>query len=238
VLARLEYSWRLPREEEEKPSEKGGFLYDLLRTIRTWLEKAGDALERFIQWLAELLEKLFSGGKAESAAASRKVPGSVFLYLLIFTGAAGAALIIQKMFLSGSKDDDTRPRNGSVKTADLEDENILASDLPENEWMAMARDLLERGDMRLAIRAMYLASLAHLADMGIISLARHKTDREYEKELALRGEVLSEITSAFKDLTGVFERSWYGMHTISQQTLEFFIRRHGEVMADGAQPLG
>jgi hypothetical protein len=138
------------------------------------------------------------------------------------------------MFRSRWGDDVIQTREPSVITADLEDENILASDLPENEWMAMAREHLDQGEVRLGIRALYLASLAHLAERGSITLARHKTDREYERELMLRGEILSEITSAFTDLTGIFERTWYGMHAISHQTLDFFIQRHKEVMTDGA----
>ena len=97
----------------------------------------------------------------------------------------------------------------------------------------MARPLLADGEVRLGVRAMYLASLAHLASRGIISLARHKTDREYERELASRGQVLRELTSAFTDITGIFERVWYGMHAIEQQTLDFFRERHREVMTDG-----
>lgn len=234
VLSRLEYSWRLPRVKEEGSSEKRGFLYDLLQTIGNWLKKAGDALERFSQWLMDLLKKLFPGGKTESEETSGGIPGSLILYLLIFAGAVGAALIIQKIFHSRSQDEPGKTPSPTLATTDLEDENIMASDLPENEWMAMAKDLLDRGEVRLGIRAMYLASLAHLAEKGIISLARHKTDREYERELALRGEVLAGITSAFTDLTGIFERTWYGMHTVSNQTLEFYINRHGEVIADAS----
>jgi len=45
---------------------------------------------------------------------------------------------------------------------DLADENIRADQLPEDGWTKLARELLERGEFRLAMRAFYLASLAHL----------------------------------------------------------------------------
>jgi hypothetical protein len=194
-----------------------------------------ESMEGFFQWLEELLKKLFPGKSIDpEEKTSGGVLDSAFLYLLLFAGAAGAALVLQKMFRAKPKDEEARVPEPSTTSADLEDESILASDLPENEWITIAHDLLERGEVRLGLRAMYLAALAHLADRGIISLARHKTDREYERELASRGESLKEITSAFKDLTGVFEKAWYGMHATSSEALEFFIKRHQEVMTDGA----
>ena len=235
VLTRLEYSWRLPRDLQEEDTEPSGFLYDMLKTVGKWLEKATQAVDRFLEWLGETLRKLFQGRGGDT---TEKVPespaGSMILYILIFAGAVGAVLIIQKMFLPRPREEEIPTGGPSVTTADLTDENILASDLPENEWMAMARELLDRGEVRLGIRALYLASLAHLAEGGIITLARHKTDREYEMEMVSRGEVLSGITAAFKDITGIFERSWYGMHSVPDHTLDHFKRRHTEVMTHGA----
>ncbi|MGD8352818.1 MAG: DUF4129 domain-containing protein, partial [Pseudomonadota bacterium] len=233
VLTRLEYSWRLPREKQDAASEPRGFLYDLFRTLLDWAEKAADSIDRFMQWLVDLLNKLFPGGNGQSRDdSSGGLAGPILLYILIFAGAAACAVILGRL-LGKKKDDEAQSiADPSVTAADLEDEDLLASDLPENEWLALARELLEKGEVRLGLRAMYLASLAHLAAKGIISLARHKTDREYIRELSSRGEVLQEVTSAFDDITGIFERAWYGMHYIEQQTLDYFSTRHREIMND------
>lgn len=145
VLARLEYSWRLPRNTQEEQAEPEGFLHDLFRALENWLEKAADSLEAFFQWLEDLFRKLFPGNGTETEEeTSGGVLDSAFLYLLLFAGAAGAALVLQKMFRTRAKDEEIQAQEPTKTSADLEDENILASDLPENEWMAMARDLLDR----------------------------------------------------------------------------------------------
>jgi len=236
VLSRLEYSWRLPRESPQEDTGPGGGIRDILRTWTVWIQRAAEAVDGFFQRLGDLIRKLFPGGRDSSGETSGGSAGSSILYILLFAGAAVSALIVQKLFRKQPDDADVSMAAPEVKGTDLTDENTLASDLPENEWMNLARDLLDKGEERLGIRAMYLAALAHLAARGIISLARHKTDREYEKELASRGEFLSGITSAFRDLRGIFERAWYGMHDTSRQTMEIFLQRHQEVMRDGTHP--
>ena len=43
----------------------------------------------------------------------------------------------------------------------------MASQLPEDAWLKLAREMVEKGDLRLAVRAMYLAMLAHLGLAGV-----------------------------------------------------------------------
>jgi hypothetical protein len=65
-----------------------------------------------------------------------------------------------------------------TSTPNVADENIGADQLPEDGWMKLARELLERGEFRLALRAFYLATLAHLAERNLITLAKFKSNRE------------------------------------------------------------
>jgi hypothetical protein len=105
---------------------------------------------------------------------------------------------------------------------DLADDDVDARELPEDGWLAMARDLLEKGHMRLALRALYLATLACLADHELITIARFKSDRDYERELQRRAHAMPGIFAAFVKNRLMFERIWYGMHKATAQNVEAF----------------
>ena len=78
---------------------------------------------------------------------------------------------------------------------------------------------------RLALRAFYLANLAHLASRRLISLAKFKSNRDYERELRRRGHSFPGLLSMFGDNVLVFDRIWYGMHEINQELVQQFLAR-------------
>src|SRR6516165_5628952 len=82
---------------------------------------------------------------------------------------------------------------------DVSDEGVGAELLPADGWVRMARDLLDRGEFRLAMRAFYLASLADLAHRNLVSIARFKSNREYENELRRRSHAVPELLPVFTD---------------------------------------
>src|SRR2546423_5252771 len=104
------------------------------------------------------------------------------------------------------------PAQAIQPAPDLTDENVAADQLPEDGWTKLGRELLERGELRLALRAFYLASLAHLAGRHLISLAKFKSNHDYERELRRRGHSFPELLSLFGENVQVFDRIWYGMH--------------------------
>jgi hypothetical protein len=85
--------------------------------------------------------------------------------------------------------------------------------------------------MRLALRALYLGCLAHLARRGIITIAKYKSNHDYEKELRHKTAESSELISAFSNNIATFESIWYGMHDISQETFADFNENHKRIMA-------
>jgi hypothetical protein len=107
-------------------------------------------------------------------------------------------------------------------TPDLADESVAADQLPEDAWTKLARELLERGEFRLAMRAFYLASLAHLAKRDLIGIARFKSNRDYEKELVRRGHAIPHLLPVFRDNVSTFERIWYGVHEVNRELVHQF----------------
>jgi hypothetical protein len=115
-------------------------------------------------------------------------------------------------------------------TPDLEDEDTTADDLPANRWLDLARELAEKGSLRLAIRAFYLAILADLADHKLITIETFKSNRDYEMELHRRAHQKEGLLPAFSKSREIFERVWYGMYKISRPDLDNFSAIQKRVM--------
>ncbi|HYP09591.1 MAG TPA: DUF4129 domain-containing protein [Bryobacteraceae bacterium] len=100
---------------------------------------------------------------------------------------------------------------------DLSDDSVTPDQLPTNEWLQMADEFLRGGNTRLAARAVYLAALSQLDGEKLITLGRHKTNLEYQRELARRARSAPHVSSGFRAIADVFERSWYGQHSVEQE---------------------
>jgi hypothetical protein len=236
VMNKLEYRWRLPQVDHDEPkAESGGFLAQTLRTVRQWLSQALQWLKKALEWLADWLRKL---APADQAKPSSSWPGfgSVQLWLGMALGvvviAAAAGLWRQRKRKKEATRGATQAEPTIIVTPDLADENISASDLPVARWLALARDLLARGELRLGLRALYLAGLAQLADRNWLTIARYKSNRDYEHELRRRAHAFPGLIHSFSQNVVVLERVWYGMHEIRRDTLEQFLANHKRIMAD------
>jgi hypothetical protein len=115
----------------------------------------------------------------------------------------------------------------------LADESLGAEQLPEDRWTKLARELLDRGELRLALRAFYLATLAHLAERNLISLAKFKSNRDYERELRRRGHSFPDLLALFGENVTVFDRAWYGWHEINGELVSRFAANVERIKAGG-----
>ena len=114
----------------------------------------------------------------------------------------------------------------TIETVDLTSEDIVATQLPEDEWMKLAREQISKGDGRLAIRALFLASLANLGDEELLRIARFKSNRDYLRELSRKARKWDSLKDAFETNTRLFERAWYGWHEVEKDTVETFLSNH------------
>jgi hypothetical protein len=104
----------------------------------------------------------------------------------------------------------------------LNDTDLQADQQPLDQWLQLARDLMARQDFRLALRAFYLASLAHLAERSLISIQRGKSNQDYARELRRKTRATPELMEVFAQNMGVFERTWYGQYQVDRSILEQF----------------
>jgi hypothetical protein len=129
---------------------------------------------------------------------------------------------------------DRRPRRvtGDVAVTpapDITREDLVATALPEEGWLNLARELMEKGELRLALRALYLATLACLARQELITIAKYKSDREYELELRRHSHTQPHLAGVFAENRVLFECAWYGLHEVTPGIMERFSRNQESI---------
>ena len=220
TIAQPEFRWRMPREElgatargSAEDSAVYRFVRRAFRTLGKWWKSFWDWLEKMLPQGSVPSRKFDSG----TGSWSRGVL-EICLVVLSLALLALLGMKIRAYYLRAR----TRPRPSSTVRPDLADEAVTADQLPEDEWLQIARDLIGKGEWRLALRALFLAGLAHLSKREMIALARHKSNRDYESELCRRAPAEQALQDAFRRNRHDVERAWYGRHQVSEKILENF----------------
>ncbi len=213
VLQQREYAWRTSRREMPEAGQQSGWAASVWKWI---VEKVQNARETIRDWLNKR-RNLEAGGGGWSG-----FPAQGLVYLLI------AALVVIGVWVLWShlkqQPAKTIEAQPLPSLPDLESEDVAADQLPEDGWLDLMRKSLAEGQRRLALRAAYLASLAHLGHRELLTIARHKSNREYSRELQRRARSREALLAAFGENMEVFERAWYGNHEVSDNALEQFTR--------------
>ena len=102
----------------------------------------------------------------------------------------------------------------------------IGEDQSADDLFGEAERLAREGDVRGAIRKGYVALLCELSDRKLIGLARHKTNRDYLRDVRSRREIYERMNG----LTGKFERHWYGGQTARPDDWEEFRQNCGETL--------
>jgi hypothetical protein len=215
------YTWRMPREKAAETGADMGpirrFFEKISKLIKKWARAVTD-------WINNPLRKLFG----HRTSSSQTGPGEgwitslqVLLFVLIAAVVCALAIFIYRL-LRRRRLPTLTVSEPIQPVPDIADENVGADQLPEDGWTALARELLERGEFRLAMRAFYLASLAHLAQRNLISIARFKSNHDYERELRRRAHSFPDLLAVFGDNLTLFERIWYGLHEVNGETVSQF----------------
>ena len=234
VLERREFAWRLPRERLPKPKEQTGWLARQLEQLGKSLtgiaETAADWLRKLDRWLSR-------GSRGSRDETSGWSVGPGLRWLLIGLAGVLAGLVILMVFRLWQRRRLHQPTEAEAISArpDLTQDDVAADQLPEDEWMQMARSLTGKGELRLALRAFYLASLAALNGQNLIRVARFKSNRDYERELARRAHAVPETVALFAGNVAVFDRVWYGLHEVTEESVTAF-ERNVEKLRRAASP--
>jgi polyphosphate kinase 2 (PPK2 family) len=72
----------------------------------------------------------------------------------------------------------------------------------------------------MALKAMYLGALNYLSARELVSVRRWKSGLDYRRELTRRARAKPELPPAFDRSVAIFERGWYGRHTVDRAMAE------------------
>jgi hypothetical protein len=228
TLQSPEYDWRLAPPAAKRTGNVPWLVAvtdRLADTVQQGLRSAGNAIDRLLDWLRE---KFSSSSKTDSASP----PGLALhwsVYVLIAALLALVAVVVWRLRRPKTKPARTLASGGVTVT--LQDENLLADRLPEEEWIALAEDCARASDYRAALRALYLANLAWLGRREWISIHPGKTNREYELEVRRRAREFPEARALFAVNIASFERAWYGRHSVTAEDTGAFRERLEQIKA-------
>ena len=232
VINRPEYTWRMPREKPPETEGKSLF-YDFLQPVFKVLGDGWNYIKKGFTRVWQFIKDIFS--RMIPQLPKLKVPvGSWTNFSRAFIIIPLACVMIILAFLAWRAWKGRKPRavvaQAAIKTVpDITADEVDAGALPEEGWLDLARELMGKGELRLALRARYLATLASLARQDLITIARYKSDREYEIELQRRSHARPRLAGIFAENRAFFESSWYGLHEVTSGIMEQFARNYEEM---------
>lgn len=112
-------------------------------------------------------------------------------------------------------------RSSALDPHDEDGDELLTADTA----FKRAQNLSNTGDYRSAVRYLYLSSLLVLDERGILRYDRSQTNREYLRSVAHSPH----LSSILRDVIDVFDRVWYGYHTLDEATYDRYARRVTEL---------
>ncbi|MFZ4763827.1 MAG: hypothetical protein ACOYMN_02640 [Roseimicrobium sp.] len=220
VLQSSEFQWRLPREAGAVNSEES-WLAAQLRRFAEWLDQMAEAMGRFlgdlVDWLFGNREHTEVAGKSSLwlAAMPKLVMGLIVLLVVVL-------LVMLWRNWRQSQPTLVVEAEAAPPEINLESEHVLASQLPEDEWLRLAREKMDAGELRLALRASFLATLAHLGQRNLLQISRSKSNGDYVRELSWRARSHDGLSESFSGQVRTFDGVWYGWSEVTTDLMQRF----------------
>jgi len=186
----------------DNDSEKGRLAEILRRAEYVQTAPEGSAIERLLDRFLRWLNKLIPHPKPIRSGGSPLVSGVAQIAIVAICLGAIAMVIWRfgPRLISGRRRKKTK-REARIVLGERLEADQTAADL-----LAQAEILAREGNLRAAIRKAYIALLCELGDRKIISLAQHKTNRDYLSSLRDKASLYASMSK----LTSSFELHWYG----------------------------
>ncbi len=195
----------LRREEYLKPAKAEESLFE-----RMW--------RKFKEWLSEKFPRPNLPAPQQQPKGFQTL--SFVLQMLLYAVILGAiAFLIRRFAPFLAQKFKARERKSKSERV------ILGERLSENETaenlFTEAERLAREGDLRGAIRKGYVALLCDLSDRKFVRLSRHKTNRDYLRDIRSKNEIYENMNG----LTVNFERYWYGAAAVEEKDWDEFKNR-------------
>jgi hypothetical protein len=235
-IKKPEYAWRFPKGQllDDKNPADESFLTKFLSEVRDTMVKTWKSIAHYaddlLEWLKRQWRKLFKNKKQnEDFEPTHWEPTiNLFFFLLLAVVACILGIVLWR-FLKNRKKTITISATALPVIPDLNQDEVQADQLASDEWLILARSLLEKGELRLALRAFYLSLLAGLAQQEWIRIAKFKSNMDYQREVERRAHAYPAAIEAFRQNRTLFESAWYGMHAVDQSIFDEFISNYEKI---------
>jgi hypothetical protein len=194
--------------DDDKDAAKGKLAEILRRPEYVRTPPQGNALEqlldRFLRWLSRLMPhpKPIQPGSSRLASSLAQI-----IVIALCVGAIGLLIWRYGPRLMSGRRNKKKKREARIVLGEKLEADQTAADL-----LAQAEKLARDGNLRAAIRKAYIALLCELGDRKIISLAQHKTNRDYLNAVRNKGS----LYTSMRKLTHSFELHWYGFVPVGE----------------------
>jgi len=218
VIHRPTYTWRMPRAAAKDAPH--GFLDEAADAMSREFRRAAHWVRNIVEWLRDKLRDKPSPDDSTRGDLRSSQRLRWLLYGLIALLAVAAAILLVRALRAKRIAKPAMQTAPAATPENLTDDRVEADKIPEDRWLALAHELMAGGDLRMAVRALYLASLSYLARQSLVTVQSAKTNRQYEIELRRRTRDKIDVARLFSENASVFERTWYGDHPPSMQLIE------------------
>jgi|ERR1700686_1714387 len=213
-----------PARASDKDGDKGRLAEILRRPEYNQPATAeGSALERLWERFLRWFFSLFRTSKPITPGGSPFVSGLAQIIVVAVCLGAIAFLVwkFAPRYLSNRRGQKKQKRAARIVLGERLEPDQTAADL-----LAQAESLARSGDLRGAIRKAYIALLCELGDRKIVSLAQHRTNRDYLNSVRERAH----LYSSMRRLTNSFELHWYGFQPPGENDWKEFRNRYHEAL--------
>jgi hypothetical protein len=219
------YKWKLPKVHSQlNDASRPRFVQRIIDWLKSILDWIGEKIKAIANWIKDRFKNSPEPDVKDSSTWFDKLTAGKAIVILL----SGIVLVV--LFAILAKYNFFRQIRNKQKdeidintTLDIKDENITADQLPDDEWVAMAKDLLEKGEKTLALRAYFLSILSQLGQKKLITIKLFKTNRDYLNEVINKTHVFPMLSTPFSQNVKLFEYAWYGLHDVTSEILEKFI---------------
>jgi hypothetical protein len=220
VIHSREFTWRTPHAPGTEPDGRWmGWIRSASNMVRNAWNAVWDAIRN---WLNGNRQTQSEGHRAP--VSRRMIESVVGLLAALIAGAAVIFFLRRRTPVTKAQAITT-----AAPAIDLSDESLTADQLPESSWLALADDLLAKGDCRFALRALHLAGLNYLGEHNLVSIRRWKSGLDYRRELERRSRAKPQIAPVFSNNVDLFELGWYGPRPVDRDMVKTFAARLTEI---------
>lgn len=237
VLAQDAFRWRMPRDLAKQVEAPKGWLAGFADSVADWMKSVKDSVgTKFETWLKDFIKGLYGKDRRDYGAdSSRATPWADVAQVVLRVLLVVLAIVLAVLLLRQWRRQPPAPMvAASAPEVNLESDQVIATQLPENEWLRLAQEKIESGEFRLAMRALFLATLAHLGERRLLAIARSKSNGDYVRELGMRARDRQGLRHRFTDSVRAFDRFWYGWHDVSRAQLDQFRDNHQHIIQDAS----